>query len=73
MWSLVTISWVGSLEVHVADSEAWVIEKVKVWVKSIKSLTKAAKIQPHLACVSAQNEWGYMQRVVANLEKLFAL
>ena len=27
-----------------ADTEAWVIEKVKVWVKSIESLTKAAEI-----------------------------
>ena len=46
-------------------------------MKSIKSLTKAAEIQPHLACVSLteslQNEWGYMQTVVANLEKPFAL
>ena len=30
-----------------ADTEVWVHEKVKVWVKSIKSLTKAAEIQPH--------------------------
>ena len=50
------------------DTEAWVIEKVKVWVKSFEYLTKVAEIQPHLACVSLtkslQNEWGYIHRVV---------
>jgi hypothetical protein len=59
------------------DTEKWVQEKVNSWVKAIKCLSKAAKIEPHLANVSLikslQNEWGYIQRVITNVEKPFAL
>ena len=59
-----------------ADTERWIIEKVKVWLTSIGAFSKAADTQPHLAYVltkSLQNEWGYIQRVVTNLEKTFTL
>ena len=76
MWSLVTVSWVGSLQVQLTQRHG-LLRGFKVWVKSFKSLTKVAEIQSHLACVSLtkslQNEWDNMQSVVANLEKPFAL
>jgi len=59
------------------ETENWINEKVKTWVKAIECLSKAAEQQPHLAHVSLtkslQNEWSYVQRVVANVEKPFTL
>ena len=57
------------------ETENWINEKVKTWVKAIECL--AAELQPHLAQVSLtkslQNVWNYVQRVVANVEKPFIL
>ena len=59
------------------ETETWMNEKIKTWVKAIECLSKAAEVQPHLANVSLtkslQNEWNYVQRVVANVEKPFSL
>jgi len=59
------------------ETEEWIGEKVRVWVKSINCLSKAAETQPHLAYVSLskslQNEWSFVQRVVLNLDKPFSL
>ena len=61
----------------VVDTENWVQEKVNSWAKAIKLLSKAAKIEPHLANASLtkslQNEWGYIQRVISNVKKPFSL
>ena len=59
------------------ETEKWLEDKLTIWIKALKNLSKAAESQPHLAYVSLtkslQNEWAYVQRVMANIEKPFSL
>ena len=49
--------------------------KIDKWTQSVKKLSDAAKLEPHAAFVtlskSIQNEWLYVQRVVADSEYAF--
>ena len=49
--------------------------KNREWTQSVKKLSDAAKLEPHAAFIalskSIQNEWLYVQRVVADSEYAF--
>ena len=51
------------------------MSKIDNWSQSVKKLSDAAKLEPHAAFIvlskSIQNEWLYVQRVVADSEYAF--
>jgi len=65
--------FIGSSE----DIQSWIghVSKIDKWTQSVKKLSDAAKLEPHAAFValskSIQNEWLYVQRVVADSEYAF--
>jgi len=61
---LLDFNFLGGFIGDFQETENWINEKVKTWVKAIECLSKAAEQQPHLAHVSLtkslQNEWNYV-------------
>jgi hypothetical protein len=58
------------------DLEIWLNDKVKKWVEDVEKLSRVAKSEPQAAFValskSLQNEWLFIQRVVAKSEIAFS-
>ena len=52
------------------DIQSWLMAKIDTWVQSVKKLSNVAKMEPHAAFIalskSVQNEWLFVQRVVAD-------
>ena len=59
-----------------SDTESWLDEKIRSWVSAVEKLSKVAVDEPQAAFValskSVQNEWLFIQRVVAQSESAFS-
>ena len=59
-----------------SDTESWLHEKIRSWVSAVEKLSKVAVDEPQAAFValskSVQNEWLFIQRVVAQSESAFS-
>jgi len=59
-----------------SDTESWLHEKIISWVSAVEKLSKVAVDEPQAAFValskSVQNEWLFIQRVVAQSESTFS-
>ena len=59
-----------------SDTESWLHEKIISWVSAVEKISKVAVDEPQAAFValskSVQNEWLFIQRVVAQSESAFS-
>ena len=69
-------NYLGGFIGSAATKDIWIDDKISIWMEAVETLSKIAIKWPQTAYVGftfcLQNEWQYVQRVVAGIGALFA-